>query len=65
VEINEKYCKGCGICIAFCPKGVFEWSGRINERGYKVPEPRYLEKCVGCKICTLYCPDFAITVRKS
>ncbi|HWR28989.1 MAG TPA: 4Fe-4S binding protein, partial [Negativicutes bacterium] len=24
VTINEKFCKGCGICVAFCPKQVLE-----------------------------------------
>ena len=22
--INPKWCKGCGICAAFCPKNVLE-----------------------------------------
>ena len=24
ISINEKYCKKCGICAAFCPKKVFD-----------------------------------------
>ena len=22
--INPKWCKGCGICVAFCPKNALE-----------------------------------------
>jgi len=25
-RINEEYCKGCGICIKECPRGVIHWS---------------------------------------
>ena len=24
VKINREWCKGCGICVAFCPKEVLE-----------------------------------------
>ena len=24
VEIIEQYCKGCNICVAFCPTNVLE-----------------------------------------
>ncbi|MCK4443768.1 MAG: 4Fe-4S binding protein, partial [Thermoplasmata archaeon] len=26
IEIDEDLCKGCKICIDFCPKDVFETS---------------------------------------
>jgi len=24
ITINRKWCKGCGICVDFCPKVVYE-----------------------------------------
>lgn len=57
IKINKNWCKKCGICIAFCPKGVFEGQpGQLP----KVAKP---EECTGCKLCELRCPDFAIEVR--
>jgi len=53
----RKYCKGCGICVRFCPAGVMELqgNGRLN-----IIKPK---NCTGCGICELRCPDFAITVE--
>ena len=31
VTIFGTWCKGCGICIAFCPQGVFEANGQVSE----------------------------------
>lgn len=56
VTIYRSWCKGCGICVAFCPKEVYaEWQG---ER----PDVLHPERCTGCQQCVLHCPDFAIRV---
>jgi len=56
IEINKKWCKGCEICVAFCPKNVL-----AMEKG-KVTVAR-LDDCTGCQFCEIYCPDFAIAVH--
>ena len=58
LAINKKFCKGCGICVAFCPKQVLELDelGRVYE---KAPEA-----CISCGQRELRCPDFAIQVIK-
>lgn len=55
LNIFLHWCKGCNICIAFCPNKVLE-----PDRDGK-PILAHPEKCTQCAICWLHCPDFAIT----
>jgi 2-oxoglutarate ferredoxin oxidoreductase subunit delta len=56
VHVFERWCKGCGICVEFCPKKVLV----IADGGKaQVAAP---EKCSQCGLCELMCPDFAIIV---
>lgn len=57
VNINETWCKGCEICVAFCPKKVLV----MEKAKARVLAP---EACTGCQLCEIYCPDFAIEVEK-
>ena len=56
VTVFPNWCKGCGLCVEFCPAGVLEQGpdGRVT-----VAHP---EKCTACRWCELHCPDFAIFV---
>jgi 2-oxoglutarate ferredoxin oxidoreductase subunit delta len=58
VTIFGTWCKGCGLCIAFCPQGVFEASSQGR------PLIAYPQKCTACHWCDNHCPDMAITVRR-
>lgn len=60
VHLTEDRCKGCSFCVAFCPTGCLAMGGRLNKKGYHLPEMAHPEKCNGCDMCGLYCPDFAI-----
>ena len=51
--IEDTWCKGCGICAAFCPRQVLE----IHHGKVRAVAP---EKCVSCGMCELRCPDYAI-----
>ncbi len=62
IVINPDYCKGCSICIAFCPKKVLQPSNHINSKGYILPEAVNLDACTQCKLCEIVCPDLAIAV---
>lgn len=53
LTINKEWCKGCGICVAFCPKQVL-----TLEKGKAVVVD--IDNCIGCGACELRCPDCAI-----
>jgi 2-oxoglutarate ferredoxin oxidoreductase subunit delta len=58
VTLFGTWCKGCGICIEFCPQGVLEANGHGRTI---VAHP---ERCTACHWCDTHCPDMAITVRR-
>jgi len=56
-RINREWCKGCGICVAFCPKTVLG----LDREDKAVAER--IEDCIACRLCELRCPDLAIEVE--
>ncbi|MBN1885972.1 MAG: 4Fe-4S binding protein [Candidatus Krumholzibacteriota bacterium] len=56
IRVVPEWCKGCEICVAFCPKNVLE----MENGTVKVARP---DDCIKCMLCELRCPDFAITVE--
>jgi 2-oxoglutarate ferredoxin oxidoreductase subunit delta len=54
--INQGWCKGCGICVHFCPKNVLELNDQ--DKAYAARP----EECICCKLCEFQCPDLAIEV---
>ena len=57
IQINTAWCKGCGICAAFCPKKV------LGVKNAKVVVENG-EACISCKLCQYRCPDFAIFIEE-
>mgnify|MGYP005842507929 CR=1 FL=1 len=58
VAVFSKWCKGCGICVEFCPVKVLAM-GKDNR-----PVLVDAERCTSCGMCEIRCPDFAITVTR-
>ncbi len=63
VEVNEDYCKGCNLCIEFCPRDALEPAEELNKKGIH-PPVQVEGRCNACRLCELICPDFAITVKE-
>ena len=58
IIIFGTWCKGCGICVAFCPTGVLA----LDNDGHPVVVAP--EKCTACHWCDTHCPDLAMVVQK-
>lgn len=53
LHIDKNWCKGCGICVSFCPKDVLELKDeKVNIKN--------IDACIKCGQCELRCPDYAI-----
>jgi 2-oxoglutarate ferredoxin oxidoreductase subunit delta len=61
IIIDIERCKGCGLCIAVCPKNGIAISKKSNKSGY-FPAQASNADCTGCAVCAIICPDVAIEV---
>ncbi|MBU5677518.1 4Fe-4S binding protein [Alkaliphilus sp. MSJ-5] len=53
LKIKTEWCKGCEICVNFCPKNVLDIKNdKINIKD--------IDSCIKCGQCELRCPDYAI-----
>lgn len=51
--VKTEWCKGCGICVAFCPTQTLE----LKKGKVSIAKP---ESCVACGMCEMRCPDYAV-----
>jgi 2-oxoglutarate ferredoxin oxidoreductase subunit delta len=65
IEVNERFCKGCELCVNACPPKVLGLDmSRLTPKGYH-PAMIVAEGCTGCAICAIACPEAAITVFRA
>jgi 2-oxoglutarate ferredoxin oxidoreductase subunit delta len=64
IEIDGELCKGCQICISFCPKESISQSDKLNASGYSPASFSSNDECTGCAICAVVCPEVAIEVYR-
>jgi len=65
IIIDETYCKGCGLCVAVCPRALISLDAeKLTPKGYRPAKLDDASKCTACAMCATMCPDVAITVVK-
>ncbi|MCK5767913.1 MAG: 4Fe-4S binding protein, partial [Candidatus Atribacteria bacterium] len=45
IYIDEKICKGCGLCVQICPNNIFRMKNKVNDKGFVIPELVNESKC--------------------
>lgn len=56
--ILDEWCKGCGICVEFCPTKSIKLNDHMKAR--LINE----DSCRSCGLCEYLCPDLAIIVTE-
>ncbi len=65
VVFEQARCKGCGLCVAVCPKSLIEIDlSNINVKGYSPAYAARPEDCIACGNCAITCPDSVISVYR-
>ena len=64
VLFNRDKCKGCELCVSFCPKKILALDSTVNAKGYHPAGITNQEECIGCTSCALMCPDCCITINE-
>lgn len=64
IIIDQDRCKGCFLCVNFCPKGLIKKSVKLNKQGLNFVEFVLNGNCIGCRQCEVICPDCCIQVCK-
>jgi len=64
ITIDKESCKGCLLCISFCPKKLIKLDKKLNKKGLQPVNFDDKGGCIGCMICAVVCPDCCIEVYK-
>ena len=65
IIVDEHYCKGCGLCVDVCPRGIIALDPeKMTDKGYHPARLMDESQCTACANCALMCPDVAITVER-
>jgi 2-oxoglutarate ferredoxin oxidoreductase subunit delta len=58
LDIAADRCKGCGLCVAVCPKSILALDVSIvNDLGYHPVRLIDAAACTSCALCARICPD--------
>jgi 2-oxoglutarate ferredoxin oxidoreductase subunit delta len=63
LDIASDRCKGCGLCVAICPKHLLSLDGSlVNDLGYHPVRLLHAATCTSCAFCARICPDAVFAV---
>ena len=62
VLFNRDKCKGCELCVSFCPKKILALDSTVNNKGYHPACITDESECIGCASCATMCPDCCISI---
>ena len=62
ILISSQLCKGCELCVYFCPEKILEMGEELNIKSYHYPHvlPDKEADCKQCRYCERICPEMAI-----
>ncbi|MEK6643112.1 MAG: ferredoxin family protein [Planctomycetota bacterium] len=64
VKIDTRRCKGCGLCVEFCPRHCLKLVDELNPIGYHPAELHEPGACTSCALCAEVCPETGIEVLR-
>jgi 2-oxoglutarate ferredoxin oxidoreductase subunit delta len=63
IVVDIERCKGCEVCLEFCPTNTIAMVDAVNSKGYRYMQNIH-DACTGCTNCAIVCPDGVITVYR-
>ena len=64
ITIDTSRCKGCLLCVKYCPKNCLGVSDIPDAHGINVVKLIDESACISCRNCELICPESCIKVKK-
>lgn len=66
IIIQNQLCKGCELCVIFCPDDILEMGTELNTKSYFFPHivPNKEADCKQCINCERVCPELSIFLLK-
>lgn len=63
VRIKQNRCKGCYLCLAWCPRKNLKKDTALNEAGIFAVTVIDENNCTGCGMCFAVCPECCIEIE--
>jgi len=62
ITINKELCKGCELCVFYCPKKCLKLADEFNSAGHHPVILIKPEDCIYCGVCYIMCPDYVFSI---